>query len=105
LCLAHQIRNLQGLRERCPRLRWARQMQQLFRAATHLSHRRDALSGGGFARRVTQLERQLTRLIDRPVRTRAAQALVKRYRKHREHLLVFLRDPTVPHHNNDCERA
>ena len=105
LCLAHQLRNLQGLRERCPRLRWASHLQHLFRAAIHLSHRRGALSGRGFARRVLQLERQLARLLARPVRARAAQALVKRYRKHRAHLLVFLRDPTVPHHNNDCERA
>lgn len=105
LCLAHQLRNLQGVRDRCPRLHWARQMQELFRAAIHLRHGREVLSGGGFARRVTQLERQLARLLARPVRTRAAQALVKRYRKHRAHLLLFLRDPTVPHHNNDCERA
>ena len=37
--------------------------------------------------------------------TPAARALVKRYRKHRAHLLVSLHDPQVPHHNNDAERA
>jgi transposase len=105
LCLAHQIRNLQGLIERSPRLRWARELQALFRQAIHLHHRRAALSPRGFARQVTQMEHTLVALIDRRVHTPLAQALVKRYRKHRDHLLVFLRDPTVPPHNNDAERA
>jgi transposase len=51
LCLAHQIRNLQGLIERCPRLAWARELQALFREAIHLVKRRAdlpvrALHGG-----------------------------------------------------------
>ena len=105
LCLAHQIRNLQGLIERAPRLRWASQMQTLFREAIHLAKRREVMTSRGFQRRVTQIERRLARLIDRPVAHPEAQALVKRYRKHRDHLLVFLHDPTVPYHNNDAERA
>jgi transposase len=105
LCLAHQIRNLQGLIEKAPRLHWARQMQALFREAIHLAKRRDEMSERGFKRRTTQIERELTRLIDRPVSNPLAKALVKRYRKHRDHLLVFLRDPRVPYHNNDAERA
>lgn len=105
LCLAHQIRNLQGLIERAPRLRWARELQALFREAIHLSKRRAQLSVRGFARRVTQLERRLDRLLARPVKTPAAGALVKRYRKHRAHLLVFLHDPAVPPQNNAAERA
>ena len=105
LCLAHQIRNLQGLIDRAPRLRWAREMQAKLREAIHLAKRRDEMSERGFKRRVTQIERELMRLIDRPVLNPLAQALVKRYRKHRDHLLVFLRDPRVPYHNNDSERA
>lgn len=105
LCLAHQIRNLQGLIERAPRLRWARELQALLREAIHLGKRRAQLSAHGFARRVTQLERRLDRLLARPVNTPAAGALVKRYRKHRAHLLVFLHDPAVPPHNNAAERA
>ncbi|MBI5293341.1 MAG: transposase [Chloroflexi bacterium] len=105
LCLAHQIRNLQGLRERCPRLRWARELQALFREAIHLVKRQAELTERGYQRRVKEIERKLTQLIDRPVTTPQAQPLVKRYRKHREHLLVFLHDPGVPHHNNDCERS
>jgi transposase len=105
LCLAHQIRNLQGLIERCPRLRWAREMQALFQEAIHLGKRRDELRPRGFQRRVTQVEQRLDQLLARPVTTPQAQALLKRYRKHRQHLLVFLHDPAVPPHNNDAERA
>jgi transposase len=105
LCLSHQIRNLQGLIDRCPHLHWARQMQNLFREAIHLSHRREDLSEQGFKRRCSELEHRLNRLIDRKVHTPQAQALVKRYRKHRHHLLVFLRHPAIPHHNNASERA
>jgi putative transposase len=36
----------------------------------------------------------------------AAGVLATRhYRKHRQHLLGFLYDPSVPPHNNDCERS
>lgn len=105
LCLAHQIRNLQGLIERCPRLGWARELQALFQEAIHLGKRRDELSPRGFGRRVTQVEQRLDRLLARPVTTPQAQALLKRYRKHRQHLLVFLHDPAVPPHNNDAERV
>lgn len=105
LCLAHQIRNLQGLLDRCPHLRWAGDLQALFRTAIHLAHRRDQLTERGFQRRVKELERQLEQLLNRRVTTKAAQPLLKRYRKHREHLFVFLHDPQVPCHNNACERA
>lgn len=105
LCLAHQVRNLQSLIERSPHLRWARELQALFRTAMHLANRRQELTEQGFQRRVTQLEQQLERLLERPVKTPAAQALLKRYRKHRDHLFVFLHDPRVPFHNNACERA
>jgi len=105
LCLAHQIRNLQGLIDQSPHLRWAREMQALLRTAIHLAKRREQLTEPGFRRRVTEIERQLDRLLKRAVWTRSAQTLLKRYRKHRDHLLVFLHDPQVPFHNNACERA
>jgi transposase len=105
LCLAHQLRNLQGLLDRCPHLRWAGDLQTLFRTAIHLAKRREQLTAVGFQRRVRELEHQLEQLLNRRVTTPAAQPLLKRYRKHREHLFVFLHDPQVPWHNNACERA
>jgi transposase len=104
LCLPHQLRALQGLRDRRPHLRWAREMQALFRAAIHLGHRRDALTPGGFRRQVTLLQRRLDRLLQRSF-TGLGTNLLDRYRTHRAHLFVFLRRTDVPADNNACERA
>lgn len=77
----------------------------MWREAIHLRKRREQLTERGFARRVREVEDHLARLVARPATTRAAQPLVKRYRQHREHLLVFLHDLALPPHNNDCERS
>ncbi len=105
LCLSHQVRNLQGLLDHRPRLRWAADLQDLFRAAIHLGHRRAELTPRGFQRRVTELEHRLDRLLDRRVTGREALNLMHRYRAHRHHLLVFLHRPDVAPDNNGCERA
>lgn len=110
ICLAHQVRDLQGVIDRRPRLRWAREMQDLFRAAMHLANRRGSLTVRGFRRRVAQIEQRLDRLLARPVTRTAikgdkAAKLLERYRIHREHLFVFLHRPDVPFDNNGCERA
>ncbi len=104
LCLPHQIRALQGLIDRRPRLRWAREMQTLFRTAIHLNHRRDGLTPRGFRRQVTCLERRLDRLLQRSF-TGPGTNLFDRYRTHRAHLFVFLHRTDVSPDNNACERA
>ena len=104
ICLAHQIRNLQGLIEKRPRLQWAQDMQTLFRKAIHLGKRRAQLTEEGFARQVAILERRLKQLLQRTFRGLGAN-LLKRYRKYRDALFVFLYRTDVPAHNNACERA
>jgi Transposase IS66 family. len=105
LCLAHQVRNLQGLIDRCPRLPWARAMQRLFRTAMHLAKRRTQLTERGFARQVQRLERRLDVLLLKEPRRKLVRALFRRFVTHRDKLLLFLHDPRVPFHNNACERA
>ena len=104
LCLPHQVRALQGLLDKRPRLAWAREMQTLFRAAMHLGKRRETLTARGYGRQVTILERRLDRLLARRVSGVGAN-LLDRYRTHRAHLLVFLYRADVPSDNNACERA
>jgi transposase len=104
ICLPHQIRALQGLLDRRPRLRWASEIQALFRTAIHLGHRRDLLTPLGFRRQITVLERRLDRLLERAV-TGLGANLLERYRTHRAHLFVFLYRRDVPADNNACERA
>jgi transposase len=104
ICLSHQIRNLQGLIEKRPRLQWAQAMQALFRKAIHLGKRRRQLTKEGFARQVAILEKRLKQLLQRTFRGLGAN-LLKRYRKYRDSLFVFLHRSDVPAHNNACERA
>jgi transposase len=105
LCLPHQIRNLQKLIDERPYLRWAQEVQALFRRAVHLWHRHAELTARGFQAQVTHLENRLDELLHRRVTGRLAVNLLDRYRTHREHLFVFLHRPDVPPDNNACERA
>jgi transposase len=105
ICLTHQLRALQGLIDRRPRLRWAQEMQDVFRAAIHLGHRREGLTSAGFAGQVTRLERRLDRLLARRIAGRLGANLLERYRTHRAHLFVFLYRTDVAADNNTCERA
>ena len=103
LCLTHQIRNLQGLIEQRPHLRWAQQMQALLREAIHLGKRRAVLTPRGFQRRRTYLQHTLEHLLRRPIRARPAHALHYRFQKYRAGLLHFLFDARVPFQNSACE--
>ncbi|MBI5030641.1 MAG: IS66 family transposase [Chloroflexi bacterium] len=105
LCIPHQIRNLQGLIDQRPRLIWAHELQDLFRAAIHLHHRRNVLTALGFRRQVTVIEERLDRLLQRRVTGRGALNQRERYRTHRNSLLVFLYRTDVSPDNNACERA
>ena len=105
LCIPHQIRHLQKLMDERPHLRWAREVQNLFRRAVHLWHRRAALTQRGFQAQVTGLETRLDKLLQRRVTGRLAMNLLDRFRTHREHLFVFLHRPDVAPDNNACERA
>ena len=62
-------------------MRWAREMQALFRTAIHLGHRRDDMTPAGFRRQVTLLERRLDRLLERAF-TGLGTNLLERYRTH-----------------------
>lgn len=104
ICLAHQIRNLQGLIEKRPRLPWAKDMQALFRKAIHLGKRRWQLTQTGFERQVAIIEQRLRHLLQRSFHGLGTN-LLKRYRKYRDALFVFLHRSDVPAHNNACERA
>lgn len=104
ICLAHQIRNLQGLMEKRPRLAWAREMQTLFRKAIHLRNRQEKITAGGYKTQVAMIERRLRQLLERTFRG-LGRNLLDRYRKYRDALFIFLHRTDVPAHNNACERA
>lgn len=104
ICLAHQIRNLQGLMEKRPRLAWAREMQTLFRKAIHLRNRQEKMTAGGYKRQVAMIERRFEQLLERTFKG-LGRNLLDRYRKYHDSLFIFLHRLDVPAHNNACERA
>jgi len=102
--MAHQIRNLQGLIDKRPRLAWAKDMQTLFRKAIHLGNRREQMTARGYQRQVTIIEKKLDKLLKRRF-SGLGTNLLDRYRTRRDSLLVFLQRTDVPADNNVCERA
>jgi transposase len=105
LCLAHLLRELEGIRQAAPRVHWSAAMQDLLRQAIHLANRRTTLSARGFQRRRTQIERACTTLLRCRVRAPDAKKMQHRLRKHRDKLFVFLYRTDVPYDNNASERA
>jgi transposase len=104
ICLAHQIRNLQGLIEKRPCLAWAKEMQVLFRKAIHLGNRRMQMTARGYQRQVSIIEKKLDRLLKRKFGGLGIN-LLERYRTRRDSLFIFLHRTDVPADNNACERA
>src|SRR5262249_28869024 len=107
LCLAHQLRDLQRVIEAHPRERWAPAVRRLFQGAIHLRHRyfEGTLTLAGFQRRVTAIENQLDRLLEKTPASVPARKLQTRFIRHREKLLTFLQYPEVPPTNNESEQA
>ena len=105
LCLAHQLRNLQAVVDRYPRLFWAPALQALFRYAIHVHHQRDQLPAAQFAAQVARIAKLCDWLLARRVTQPEARRLQQRYRKHRQHLFVFLARTDVAPTNNVSERA
>ena len=105
LCLAHQLRNLQAVVDRYPRLFWAQALQALFRYAIHVHHQRDQLPAAQFAAQVARIAKLCDWLLARPVTQPEALRLQQCYRKHRQHLFVFLERTDVAPTNNVSERA
>ena len=104
ICLSHQIRNLQGLIDKRPRLAWAREMQTLFRKAIHLRNRQEKMTERGYQRQAQMTEKRLAQLLQRTFKG-LGRNLLERYRKYRNSLFIFLHRTDVPAHNNACERA
>lgn len=105
LCLAHQLRDLQGVVDRFPACLWAKVMRLLFQTAIHLHHQRAELPPDLFASRVARLERLMDWLLKRTLSPPEALKLQRRYQKHRSSLFVFLYRTDVPPTNNVSERA
>lgn len=104
VCLEHQRRDLEYVIE-SEHSRWAYELQRLFQRARRLNQWRAGLSPEIFQGQVQAIEQACDRLLAQTLHTPRAEKLQARYRKHREHLFVFLHQADVPPDNNASERA
>lgn len=108
VCLAHLLRDLEHVeRYKSPSPAWApfaKKLRRLVGDAIRLSRREDR-EVPEYARRRERLHARLDELIATPWKDKQAKRLLKRFRRHRQHLLTFLDDPAVPFDNNAAERA
>ena len=109
VCLAHLLRDLKHVEQyKHPSRKWpkfAKKLRRLIHDALRLKKRQTELESDAYASRCACLHARLDALIATPWKDPQAKRLIKRFRRHREHLFTFLDDPTIPADNNHGERA
>lgn len=104
ICHSHQLRDLQYAID-ADHSAWAYRMQQMLLRSQRLSRHREVIPFVRYQLAVAQLEADCNALLAEEVQTPEAKRLLKRYRKHRQALFVFLYHSDVPFDNNAAERA
>jgi transposase len=109
VCLAHLLRDLKHVEQyKHPSKYWpqfAKKLRRLVRDGLRLKGRQEKLPAEVYASRRDRLHARLDALIATPWKDPQAKRLLKRFRRHRDHLWTFLDDPAVPADNNHGERA
>jgi transposase len=109
VCLAHLLRDLKHVEQyKHPSPHWpefAKKLRRLVGDAMRLKKRQGELAAEVYASRRDRLHARLDALIATPWKDREAKRLLKRFRRHRQHLFTFLDDRAVPADNNHGERA
>jgi transposase len=109
VCLAHLLRDLKHVEQyKHPSKSWpkfAKKLRRLLGDAMRLKKRQEELGAEAYASRRDRLDARLDALIATPWKDQQAKRLLKRFRRHRNHLFTFLVDPAVPADNNHGERA
>lgn len=104
VCLAHQLRDCQYAIDAGDGL-FAPRMKRLLLRAIALQRRRGTLAASTVKQYCTRLRGSLREILNLEPKSLEGQRLLKRYRKIRAHLLLFLEDETVPPTNNASEQA
>jgi hypothetical protein len=108
-CLAHLLNDLKKVAKYKDTSKdwktFSKRLKRLLRDAMRLRGRRDSMTAEKYASLCAAIERRMTRLIDTSWKNGQAQRLVKRLRRHRQELFVFLYNASVPSDNNHAERS
>lgn len=109
VCLAHLLRDLKHVEQyKHPSPKWpvfAKKLRRLLRDGLRLKERQGQFSKKKYRALRNRLHARLDALTARDWKDKQAARLLKRFRRHRQHLLTFLDDPNVPADNNQGERA
>lgn len=109
VCLAHLLRDLEHVEKyKHPSPQWpefAKKLRRLIRDGLRLKKQQAVLHQAAYTSRRDRLHQRLDNLIATDWKDKQAARLLKRFRRHRDHLLTFLDDPAVPADNNHGERA
>ena len=107
-CLPHLLRDLEHVEKyKHPSPEWAvfaKKLRRLLGDAMRLK-RRSQLPADEFPARRQRLLERLDELIATPWEDKQARRLIKRFKRHRNHLFTFLDYADVPYDNNAGERA
>jgi transposase len=104
VCLAHQLRDCQYALEAGDEL-FAPRMKAVLLRAVVIHKRRARVTPATLARYQRDLQRRLEQCLALEPEQRHGRRLKQRYLRIKDHLFVFLRDPTVPPTNNSSEQA
>ena len=108
-CLFHLLRDLKHVEQyKHPSPQWpefAKKLRRLIRDGLRLKGRQAEWPAEMYASRCQRLHQRLDQLIATDWNDKQAARLLKRFRRHRDHLLTFLDDPAVPADNNFGERG
>ena len=84
---------------------FAKRLKRILRDAMRLRGKRQTLEKAKYDRLCACIERRMTQLIESTWKNSQAKRLVKRLRRHRAELFVFLYHADVPFDNNHAERT
>jgi transposase len=108
-CLAHLLGDMKKVAKYKDKskdwLIFSKRLKRILRDAMRLCGKRQTLKKAKYERMCACIEKRLTALIETPWENVEARRLIKRLRRHRDELLVFLYHKNVPFDNNHAERT
>jgi hypothetical protein len=105
-CLTHLLREIKKVSQKDASDEWrsfAKSLKRIVKDALRLGARNDR-AASDYQRKRARIEKRLEAIRAKDYKNPNAARLSKRLVKHREHLLVFLHDPSVSPDNNRAER-
>jgi hypothetical protein len=108
-CLVHLLRDLKKVAKSGDKSEnwptFSKRLKRMLRDAMRLRGNRQTLEKAKYERLCAGIEQRMTQLIESPWKNKEAKRLVKRLRRHRAELFVFLYHDDVPFENNHAERT